>query len=119
MKRFHGPKGFAPGTEAIPVTRTILASFVSECRAEGILPVVLLLEDREYADHLSREVGPELERLGVIWIASHEWVNPGDPADALPGRHFSPAANQRIAAELLRRIRLEQPLLSARLSPGE
>lgn len=109
VKKLHGPRGFAEDTEAIPVMRSILASFVRDCRAEGTLPVVLLIEDREYLDHLSRAVGPDLDRLGVIWIASHQWVDPGNPADALPGRHFSQEANRRIALELLRRIRGEMP----------
>jgi hypothetical protein len=109
MKKLHRRDGFAPDAEAIPVTRSILASFVRDCRAEGTLPVVLLFEDREYLDHLSRAVGPDLDRLGVIWIASHQWVDPGNPSDALPGRHFTQQANRRIAGELLRRIREERP----------
>jgi hypothetical protein len=105
MKKLHDRDGFTPDAEALPVVRSILAAFVSDCRAEGTLPVVLLFEDREYRDHLSRAVGPDLHRLGVIWIASHQWVDPDNPTDALPGRHFTPEANRRIAAELLRRIR--------------
>ena len=109
MKKLHGPQGFAENTEALPVMRSILASFVRDCRAEGTLPVVLLFEDREYLDHLSRAVGPDLDRLGVIWIASHQMVDPGNPSDALPGRHFTRNANRRIAMELLRRIRRDLP----------
>lgn len=113
QQQLHGPDGFAPDLEAIPLIRAMLAKFVEGCRAEGTLPVVLLIEDRGFGDHLAREFGADLERLGATWLATHECVDPKNPDDGMPGGHFSLAANRRIAAELLRRIRLAPDLPAA------
>lgn len=105
LARLHGRAGFREDAEQVRVLRALVRSFTVGCRADGTLPVVLLMEDAGYSDHLGRLLGGELDSLGVTWLASHEIADADNPANLLPDAHFIPAINERMAAEVLRRIR--------------
>jgi hypothetical protein len=78
---------------------------VEGCREDGTLPVVVLLEDAGYSDHLSRALGPELDRLGVAWMGTHALADPGNPVNVKSDGHFILEVNERLAAALLARVR--------------
>lgn len=105
LAKLHGRRGFREDAEELRVLHAFVRSFVDGCRADGTLPVVLLLEDAGYADHLSRALGPELGRLGATWLGTHELADASNPVSLKGDGHFVPALNERLAAELLARIR--------------
>lgn len=94
----HGPRGFREDAEAVRVLRRQLVEFADGCRADGVAPVVLLIEDRGYADHLERALGPVLEAHHVPWVATHRVADPLSPATFGADAHFTPEANARVAA---------------------
>lgn len=104
LARLHDRRGFREDAESVRVLRAIVASFADGCRSDRTLPIVLLLEDAGYGDHLSRLLGPQLDRLGVAWLGTHAIADPGDAANLKPDGHFVAPINQRLAAELLARI---------------
>jgi hypothetical protein len=105
LARVHDRAGFRESAEQVRVLRALVGSFASGCRADGTLPVVLLLEDAGYSDHLGRLLGPHLDSLGVTWLATHEVADAGNPVNFKADGHFVPEVNARIAAALLQRIR--------------
>jgi len=105
LARLHDRDGFREDAEAVRVLRALAGSFVDGCRADGTLPVVLLLEDGGYSDHLSRLLGPELERRGAVWLGTHALADPSNPMNLKGDGHFIEAVNERLARELLRRVR--------------
>ena len=107
LARLHDRRGFRDDAEPVRVLRSLVASFARGCREDGTLPVVLLLEDAGYSDHLSRALGPGLDRLGVAWMGTHELADPGNPVNLKADGHFVPSVNQRLAQALLARIRAE------------
>jgi hypothetical protein len=105
LGRLHGRKGFREDAESVRVLRALLSDFVEGCRQDGTLPVVVLLEDAGYSDHLSRAFGPELDRLGAAWLGTHALADPGNPKNLKGDGHFIPEVNERLAAALLARVR--------------
>lgn len=105
LARLHDRRGFREDAEQVRVLRSLAGSFVDGCREDGTLPVVLLLEDAGYSDHLARALGPELERKGAVWMGTHAYADPGNPVNLKGDGHFVPELNERLAAELLARIR--------------
>ncbi|MCC6349764.1 MAG: hypothetical protein IT347_09265 [Candidatus Eisenbacteria bacterium] len=104
LARVHGRAGFREDSDNLRTLRALIGSFVEGCRADGTLPVVLLLEDAGYADHLSRALGPELDRRGALWMGTHELADAGNPANLKADGHFIPALNERLARALLARL---------------
>lgn len=105
LATLHDRRGFRADAEQVRVLRALAGSFVEGCRADGTLPVVLLLEDAGYGDHLSRALGPELDRRGAVWMGTHRFADAGNPMNLKGDGHFIPELNQLLAAELLARIR--------------
>lgn len=105
LARLHDRKGFREDAESVRVLRSLLSDFVAGCREDGTLPVVVLLEDAGYSDHLSRALGPDLDRLGAAWLGTHALADPGNPLNLKGDGHFIPAVNERLAAALLARVR--------------
>ena len=105
LGRIHDRKGFREDAESLRVLRSLVSAFVEGCREDGTLPVVVLLEDAGYSDHLSRALGPELDRLGAPWLGTHALADPANPVNLKGDGHFIPEVNERLAAALLARVR--------------
>lgn len=105
LARVHDRRGFREDAGSVRVLRALTGAFVDGCRRDGTLPVVLLLDDAGYADHLSKLLGPELERRGAVWLGTHELADASDRANLRGDGHFVPEVNRRLAAALLARVR--------------
>lgn len=119
LARIHDRNGFREDAEAVRTLRALAGAFVDGCRRDGTLPVVLLLDDAGYADHLSRLLGPELERRGAVWLGTHALADAGNRANLKADGHFVPEVNRRLAAALLARVRSGMEQAGAAASPGE
>jgi hypothetical protein len=84
----HGPDGFTNATGAVDTARVILERFAKDVRARGQLPVVLLFDNRGYADHLYQALGPWLEERGVPFIATRDIAPASDLSNFVPNGHF-------------------------------
>lgn len=120
LGRIHDRKGFREDAESVRVLRTLVSAFVEGCREDGTLPVVVLLEDAGYSDHLSRALGPKLDKLGAAWLGTHSLADAGNPVNLKGDGHFIPEVNERLAAALLDRVHAGLPAKGGRPdSPGK
>jgi hypothetical protein len=98
LARLHGTAGYAAGTEAMRVLPVMLAEFARGVRADGGVPVVLLLQDQGYDDHLVRALGPALQAAGVPFVSTDVIAPASVPGNFMPDGHFIGPVNQRLAA---------------------
>ncbi|MBI5168998.1 MAG: hypothetical protein HZA61_05895 [Candidatus Eisenbacteria bacterium] len=98
--RLHDRHGFKPGAEALRTARALAIQFAREVRADGGVPVVMLIEDRGYDDHLERALGADLRAAGVPCMSTHGIAPPTDPGTFTADAHFRGELNQRLAAAL-------------------
>lgn len=96
--KLHDRHGFLPGAEGVRTARALAVQFTREVRADGGVPVVLLIEDRGYDDHLERALGESLSAAGVPWLSTHTIAPPGDAGTFTADAHFRGELNQRLAA---------------------
>jgi hypothetical protein len=99
----HGPDGFNPDYE-IPILRAIASKFAATAVADGKFPIVLLLNDRGYDDHLFRALQPTLESASIPYISTHSIVPATNLQNFGRGGHFTKAANQKVAEAVLKLI---------------
>jgi len=105
ISKVHGSKGFVENSPAISVLRAIVTNFGETARADGSLPVVLLVNDRGYADHLFKALAPTLEKTAIPYVSTHDIAPATDPDNFVADGHFTTEANARIAKKLQDLIR--------------
>jgi hypothetical protein len=98
-RSIHTPAGFNPQWRQIPVLQKMIEEFA--IGADGALPIVLLIQDQGYDDHLYKILQPTLEQTGVAAVSTHTIAPAGDRQNFVADGHFTAAANQRIAAKVL------------------
>lgn len=101
----HGPSGFNDSAAPVALARALVAEFVTAVREDGRTPVVLLLHDQGYADHLFRLLAPTLAAVRVPYVSTHEICPAADGRNFASDGHFTREASRRIAVELLGTIR--------------
>ncbi len=107
LGQVHGPQGFNANSSAIGSLQAIVRSFAREVRHDGRLPVVVLIEDQGYDNHLSLILEPILEELKIPYISTHRICDPNEPQHFKPDRHFKKPCNTKIAQALSALIRAE------------
>jgi hypothetical protein len=100
----HTPAGFNPQWKQLPVLRRMVVEFAAEAKQDGAVPLVLLIQDQGYDDHLYRVLQPTLGRSGIAYVSTHEMAGTGNPQNFVGDGHFTATANQRIAAAVLAMI---------------
>lgn len=98
--RFHTPRGFTNELNAVDIARGIVRSFVGQVRADGKLPVLLLINDQGYSDHLYRTLLPVIEEIGVDCVSTHEIAPATDLSNFVRDGHFTPENDSRIGKAL-------------------
>ena len=68
--------GFANDPDVGPVLAAIVREFAARCRAEGQVPIVILLQDQRPGDALTTLLGPTLEAAGVAYVATNDVAPP-------------------------------------------
>lgn len=119
LATIHDRQGFREASGIPEVTRRLIRRFAANARADGALPVVVLVHDRGYSDHLARFCRESLERDGIVFLSTHELADPGDPANFVGDGHLSGPANRRLALALHGRIVREQHGAGAPAAPVE
>ncbi|QLE58465.1 hypothetical protein [Nostoc sp. TCL26-01] len=101
--RVYNAQGFNAEYE-IPVLRKIISEFASSATQDGKMPIVLLINDRGYEDHLYQALAPTLESQKIPYISTHSLVSVSDSSNFVPDGHFTKSANQKIAQAMLQSI---------------
>lgn len=117
----HGPKGFREDAEAVAVLRRMVGRFARGVREDGGVPVVVVVNDRGYDDHLWRALERTLHDERVPFVSTHALAPATDAANFVADGHLVGAANRRIGEAVARAIRREdarRAWLTARAAPG-
>jgi len=100
--------GFVADSEAVRVANAIVAAFTRQARREGVIPVIYVVNNLGYGDHLFRALGPALQGEHVPVLNSAAVIDPGDARSYLPDTHFTDEADRRLAGVLERIVREQQ-----------
>jgi hypothetical protein len=98
--QIHSPAGFNAETE-IPVLRAMVTDFAATAKADGKLPIVLVLNDRGYEDHLFQALKPTLESASIPYVSTHNIAPATDIRNFVGDGHFTESANKLIAEAVL------------------
>ncbi len=116
----HGPAGFRADAEAVEVLRRMVVTFARDVRADGGVPVVVVVNDRGYDDHLWRVLEGPLRAGHVPFVSTHALAPATDASNFVADGHLVGAANRRVGEAVARAIAREdarRAWLAAR-SPG-
>lgn len=99
--RVHSSNGFNAEIE-IPVLRAIVTDFAAKARSDRQLPIVLLISDRGYEDHLFQALSPTLETALIPYVSTHNIAPATDIRNFVADGHFTHSANKLIAKAVLK-----------------
>ncbi len=96
--------GFAADSEAVQLANAIVAAFARQARSEGVIPVIYVVNNLGFGDHLFRALEPTLRSQHVPVLNSAAVIDPNDARSYLPDTHFTDEADRRLAWKLERII---------------
>jgi hypothetical protein len=91
-------------SEQINVARAITKRFAEEARNDGMIPVIYIVNNLGYADHLFQALKPTLEANNIPYLSSDSIASPSDPRKYLPDSHFTNETDDEIARALSRLV---------------
>jgi hypothetical protein len=92
--------GYEAGSEAVRAANAIIANFSRQARAQGIVPVIYIVDSFGYRDQLYRALADTLRRERIPHLATHTVIDPMDPRGYLPDSHLTDANDRLLAAAL-------------------
>jgi hypothetical protein len=92
--------GFHPQSEPIRIARRIIQEFAINAREHGIIPVLFLVNDLGYSDHLFQALNPAILADNVPCLSSHLIIPPNDPRGYLPDSRFTIEGDNKLARAL-------------------
>jgi hypothetical protein len=102
--RYHGEGGFTNADGLLDVGRALLVDFAHSARADGRLPMVVLIDDRGYPGHLEAAFASALDQEGIPYLGTAAIASASDPASFIADGHFTPEVDRRLAAAFLERL---------------
>jgi len=94
--------GFRPDSEQVKVARAIVHQFAQDARANGMIPVIYIVNNFGYSDYLYRALAPTLNVDKIPYVSSHQIVSANDPRSYLPNSHFTDAIDEQLARALVK-----------------
>jgi hypothetical protein len=107
-------RGFVAESEAVRLANAIIVAFARQARREGVVPVIYIVNNLGFSDHLFRALEPALRDQRVAFLNSAAVIDPNDARAYLPDTHFTDEADRRLAGELERIIREQQAIANSR-----
>ena len=81
------------------ILRRMIVDFAQTARADGQIPLVLLIQSRDSADvDVAGLVRPVLEREGVAYLATVDHFDPKDPSGFVSDGHYTPEVDALFGA---------------------
>ena len=97
--------GFNPQAEEIKVLKAMLVDLARQTQARGERLVVLLLHTRGHADHLHAVLEGTLKQSNIEYVSTHTQFSANDPGNFMRDGHYTDAANNKLAAAVLSKLR--------------
>ena len=101
--QIHDPAGFNAKLD-ITVLRAMVADFAATARRDRQMPIVLIINDRGYDDHLFQTLKPTLENASIPYVSTHNIAPATDARNFIGDGHFALSANKSIAEAVLKLI---------------
>lgn len=92
--------GYDANSEPVRVANALIADFSRNARAQGIVPVIYIVDSFGYGDQLSLALADTLRRENIPHLATHTVIDPMSPTGYLPDSHFTEANDRRLARAL-------------------
>jgi hypothetical protein len=92
--------GFRVESEQVQVARAIVREFARQARNDGIVPVIFIVNNLGYSDHLFQALRPVLAQDNIPYLSSHTIASPDDPRNFLPDSHFTDEVDDKLAKAL-------------------
>ncbi len=102
-KESHSPQGFAE--DEMNVLRAMVSDFAATARQDGKLPIVVVLNDKGFDDHLFQALSPVFQKESIPYVSTHNIAPATDFRNFVGDGHFTKSANQRIAQAVLKLIK--------------
>jgi hypothetical protein len=96
--------GFHPDSEQIEVARAIIHEFALRARADGMIPIIYLVNNYGYSNYLFQALSPTLDADKIPFVSSHQIISANDPRGYLPDSHFTSAVDEQLARALIKVI---------------
>lgn len=87
-------------SEPVRVANAIISDFAKRARAEGIVPVIYVVDSLGFGTKLTRALQDTLSREDIAFISTSALVSPDDARGYLPDSHFTDANDRRLAERL-------------------
>ncbi len=92
--------GYVENSEQILAARRIITHFANAARARGVKPVIFIVNNFGYSDHLYRALKETLEAENISYLNSAAVIAPADPRGYLPDSHFTVEGDEKLALAL-------------------
>jgi hypothetical protein len=96
--------GFQSDSEQIQVARAIVHEFALRARADGMIPIIYLVNNFGYSNYLFQALSPTLNADKIPFVSSHQIISANDPRGYLPNSHFIDAVDEQLARALVKVI---------------
>jgi hypothetical protein len=96
--------GFREDSEQVKVARAIVRDFALQARRDGVIPVIFIVNNLGFSDHLFKALSPVLQEDHIPYLSSHTIVSPDDPRGYLPDSHFTDEVDDKLAKALAKVI---------------
>ncbi|MBL4701690.1 MAG: hypothetical protein JKX85_10580, partial [Phycisphaeraceae bacterium] len=91
---YHTNRGYNTQSGIAQTARFLVVDWAQKVRADGRLPIVYIINDRGYWDHLYQELGSTLDQHGIAYVSTHEYAPADDLSNFQSDGHFIHAVDQ-------------------------
>tara|TARA_Y100001978_G_scaffold185873_1_gene185188 strand:- start:416 stop:766 length:351 start_codon:yes stop_codon:yes gene_type:complete len=94
QSHYHTKDGFNPKTGIANTARYLVVDWAKKVREDGRLPIVYVINDRGFADHLYQELGQTLEDNHIPYVSTHTYAPTDDLSNFQSDGHFVHAVDE-------------------------
>ncbi|KJV07842.1 hypothetical protein VZ94_01955 [Methylocucumis oryzae] len=98
--RYWDERGFKNTDGLLDVSNALIKNFAQQVRKKGQIPLVLLLQDRGYEDHLVKAFQETLTAHNIPYFSSHDIAPSSDLSNFISDGHFKPEIDIKLATAL-------------------
>ncbi|NEO87636.1 MAG: hypothetical protein F6J87_25750 [Spirulina sp. SIO3F2] len=102
---YQAKTGFNPESSQVKILEALVRDFAQAARSQDIVPVIYLVNNIGYQDHLDQLLIPLLEAEGIPYVSSSDFAPTDDPRLFLGDGHFLEEIDEAIAAEVVNVVR--------------
>lgn len=99
---YNASTGFNPQSQEVQVLQALIRAFAAQARQQNKVPILYLVNNIGYQDHLDQALIPLLEAENIPYVSSTDFAPINDPRLFQGDGHFLPEIDDAIAAEVVK-----------------